>query len=168
MKKILTTVLLVAMGAGLTAADAKEEKNPFGLPSATQAYGMVLESLRVEKSEAIKINDMNGFLYHMENPDYGKALMNDFLILAAQYQYTGAQFVEVLVYRGANVNFKSRYLAWTPLMYAAWNGKKAFVSELLHCDGIDTHLTDDLGRTAEQLAQERGFDDIAELIRNHD
>ncbi|MEY3201898.1 MAG: hypothetical protein RIR70_1448 [Pseudomonadota bacterium] len=55
----------------------------------------------------------------------------------------------------------------TPLMVAAYCGNESVVPALLSADEIDQSLRDELGRDALQIAEEKNFHEIAEMIRQH-
>ncbi len=70
--------------------------------------------------------------------------------------------VQALVGAGAEVNGRSRD-GTTPLMQAAWFGSEAAV-EVLLAAGAKGDLRDERGRSASELARERGFMQVAERI----
>jgi ankyrin repeat protein len=51
---------------------------------------------------------------------------------------------------------------WSPLMYAANEGNQVVVAALLK-HGADSRRRDDQGRTASDIARERGFDTVATM-----
>ena len=53
----------------------------------------------------------------------------------------------------------------TPLHVAVWNGYKDIVELLLKQPGIDTQIRNKNGKTALDLAQEKNFTDIIEMLR---
>lgn len=64
---------------------------------------------------------------------------------------------------GAALNAQSKD-GWTPLHRAASNGKTAAVGSLLEL-GADASLRNKKGKIALELAVEKGFHDIAQLLR---
>lgn len=71
--------------------------------------------------------------------------------------------VQVLLVHGANVNLPGRF-GWTPLMTAVLRGD-AEVARLLLRNGADASVKDDHGHTAWHYAQERGEQDVIEILR---
>jgi len=67
-----------------------------------------------------------------------------------------------LIAAGADPNAKQRH-GWTPLHGAAHSGDRAVVEALLAA-GADRSLTNDEGRTAADIARERGHADLAALL----
>lgn len=55
---------------------------------------------------------------------------------------------------------------WTALMWASWLGRMECAEVLLNA-GADGHLCDESGRSAWELAGERGWDDISALLEVH-
>jgi ankyrin repeat protein len=75
-----------------------------------------------------------------------------------------AAIVRMLLAAGAEVNQKARD-GTTPLMQATWFGSEHVIPVLLGC-GADPNLGDNRGRNACQLAKERGFSNICQLLES--
>jgi ankyrin repeat protein len=73
-----------------------------------------------------------------------------------------ADCVRLLLRHGAELNAIDQS-GGTPLMHAAWFGCVTSVEILLHA-GANAQMTDHRGRSAQQLAQERGHAAIAKLL----
>jgi hypothetical protein len=76
---------------------------------------------------------------------------------------------ELLEHTGINVNH-TNFLGWTPLLEAIVlndGGKKQqeIVSLLLE-NGANPHMTDKYGKTPLELAEEKGYREIAQLLRD--
>jgi ankyrin repeat protein len=72
--------------------------------------------------------------------------------------------IRLLVKKGALINERT-YIGITPLMNAAWFGNAEGVVELLWL-GADSSLRDNTGKTAAILAFERGYENLAGMIRD--
>lgn len=70
--------------------------------------------------------------------------------------------VELLLQCGADPD-APRGSPWSPLMYAADEGNRAIVEALLR-SGADRRRRDDHGRSASDIAKDRGFDAVARMI----
>ena len=84
------------------------------------------------------------------------------LHLAALHGRAGA--VPLLLKSGADVNGKAQ--GWTPLHRAAWGGDTATVKALL-AGGADVDVRDTNGKTAQQIALQRGHGDIAPFLGDY-
>ncbi len=73
---------------------------------------------------------------------------------------------DMLIRRGADVNVKQAG-GYTPLHSASGNGKSDLVL-LLIANGADTGARSDKGETAVTIALEKGFAEIAELVRKQE
>ena len=71
--------------------------------------------------------------------------------------------VRALIEAGADSNAQNED-GVTPLMNAAWYGCRDSVEELLRC-GADSSVCDPKGRSARELAAERGHVDIEDLLK---
>ena len=72
----------------------------------------------------------------------------------------------LLLDKGANVNAKENKDGQTPLHRAATRGH-ANIVEILLARGADTNAKDHRGRTALDLAEDRGRTEVANLLRQH-
>ena len=70
----------------------------------------------------------------------------------------------LLINSSADVDAKTKHDGWTPLHQAAWYGNKG-LAELLLSNSADVTAKDNDGKTAIMIAEERGDQDIAELLR---
>jgi uncharacterized protein len=74
------------------------------------------------------------------------------------------EIAKLLIESGADVDAAQAGESWTPLHYCAYNGDRETAELLLdHCPCLDAK--DNHGRTPAELADERGFTDLAEIIR---
>jgi ankyrin repeat protein len=71
--------------------------------------------------------------------------------------------VHILIDAGADANARDEE-GITPLMNAAWFGCYSSLQELLR-RGADPRVSDKKGRTARDLASERGYKDVMELLK---
>lgn len=76
------------------------------------------------------------------------------------------ELVALLLDSGADVNAR-QHGGYTPLHETAQNGDAALTALLLE-RGADVRVTTDDGKTAAQLAQEAGHDDLADQLRRHE
>jgi ankyrin repeat protein len=78
------------------------------------------------------------------------------------------EMVRLLLSAGAKsvINKKDYIWHYTPLHHAAEQGSKTIV-ELLLANGADVNIKNDLGKTALQISQEKGYLAIADLLRKH-
>lgn len=82
----------------------------------------------------------------------------------ANASYRGyADIMEVLLDAGANINIVNKQETKTPLMYTAENGHVEATALLLK-RGADRTLRDRYGKTAAEIARERGHAELAQLI----
>lgn len=84
---------------------------------------------------------------------------------AACAGHPGRELIELLLDSGAEVNAQ-QHGGFTPLHETAQNGDIA-LTELLLSRGADIRATTDEGKTAFQLAEEAGHDDMAALLQRH-
>ncbi|ETI31938.1 hypothetical protein L914_20328 [Phytophthora nicotianae] len=78
--------------------------------------------------------------------------------------YGTLKCAQVLIERGASINFAARLNGRTALMTAADNGKEEFVRFLLASKGVGVFLRDSNGKTALDYARTSGFAEIAGLL----
>ncbi|KAG2844429.1 hypothetical protein PC111_g1964 [Phytophthora cactorum] len=78
--------------------------------------------------------------------------------------YGTLKCAQVLIERGASINFAARLNGRTAVMVAAENGKEDFVRFLLSSKGIDVFLPDTKGKTALDYARTSGFVKIVGLL----
>lgn len=71
--------------------------------------------------------------------------------------------LRALIKAGANPNAANEE-GITPLINAAWFGCHDATRELLRC-GADQSLRDNKGKSAKDLASERGHQDVEELLK---
>ena len=90
---------------------------------------------------------------------------NTALIFAA-HTISHASITKLLIKNGADVNVQNNQDE-TPLMYAAWNGKKDIVMLLLANDA-NVDKRNQNGDTALVLAEKRGYTHIIRLLKNID
>lgn len=90
--------------------------------------------------------------------EYGRTPLH---IAAIKGYQDVAQF---LIEKGANVNARDNY-GWTPLHAAVFWGHLDITANLLEA-GANPHLADYLGKSPADLAKEKGYDEIVELIEN--
>ena len=76
--------------------------------------------------------------------------------------HSNLEVINLLLDHGANVNAKGKKKV-TPLMYAAWFGMKDAV-EVLVRRGAALNESDEAGRTALGLAEEKGHREISEFL----
>ena len=69
----------------------------------------------------------------------------------------------LLITYGGNINAQTLNHKWTPLHFAALYGQKESVELLLEYDA-DLNIKDQNGKTAEDIAREKGYDEIVGLI----
>jgi hypothetical protein len=74
------------------------------------------------------------------------------------------QCAQVLIERGANVNYISSKTGQTPLMLAAWNNQIEFVNFLLAQPKIDVFIKDFQGKNAFEYAKKKNFDQIMNIL----
>lgn len=74
--------------------------------------------------------------------------------------------VQILLEGNANPNI-SRKDDWTALMEAAQEDYADIVEALVEA-GVDAYAEDDRGRTAREIAEKRGFTEIAEILRDYE
>ena len=73
------------------------------------------------------------------------------------------EIARLLIERGADVNAAQAGEGWTPLHYCAYSGDRETADFLLSHHAKDD-VKDRKGRTAPDLATERGFTDLAEIL----
>ena len=90
--------------------------------------------------------------------------------MAAQKGHT--DIVKALLSFGADWTISMRGNGWSPLFVASWAGKAAVVTELLARQAADPatattseHLGIPAGSTALSVAELKGHDDVAALLR---
>jgi len=84
----------------------------------------------------------------------------------ANASYSGyADIMEVLLDAGANINMVNKQESKTPLMFTAENGHIE-ATVLLLKRGADRTMQDRYGKTAADIAAERGHAELAQLIRD--
>jgi ankyrin repeat protein len=92
--------------------------------------------------------------------DYGYSALH----AAAGRSDKDLKVVELLVARGAQID--AEWNGATPLHRAAWSGN-AQAAEFLISKGANVNAKDQRGRTPLAWAIEKGYDDVAELLRKH-
>ena len=92
------------------------------------------------------------------------------LIMACQQGHEGV--VRLLLKKGADWTVGMRDNGWSPLFVASWAGKAVVVAELLGRQAADPatattseHLGIPVGSTALSVAELKGHDDVAALLR---
>ena len=92
------------------------------------------------------------------------------LFMACQNGHEGV--VRLLLEKGADWTVGMRDNGWSPLFVASWAGKAAVVAELLERQAADPatattseHLGIPAGSTALSVAELKGHDDVAALLR---
>ena len=112
-------------------------------------------------------------LLGMEGVDVNQAKTDDGstpLFMACQQGHEGV--VRLLLEKGADWTIGMRDNGWSPLFVASWAGKAAVVAELLERQAADPatattseHLDIPAGSTALSVAELKGHDDVAALLR---
>jgi len=138
---------LIGKGADVD-AKTNDERTP--LHQAAQAGAAHLVEVLISKGVDVKARDKSG-----NTPLHGAA------------EAGRREVAELLIAKGADINAKATNEYWTtPLHRAAFAGHKEMV-ELLIARGADANIRDYRGRTALDLAEQRGHTEIAELLRKH-
>lgn len=88
---------------------------------------------------------------------------NGYTLLREAVEHNQAYFIRLLLEHNANPNIADKY-SDTPLMRAAGYGHEDCVRNLLRAPGIDTRLTDKLGRNAATIAKHYKHPHIADAI----
>jgi ankyrin repeat domain-containing protein 17 len=78
-----------------------------------------------------------------------------------------AGLVRLLLDHGADVDANGGWKGWTPLHWAAYDGRAEIVTLLL-ASAADVHARDQDGKPPAAIAAERGYGEIARLLRQHD
>ena len=76
------------------------------------------------------------------------------------------EVVELLVEKGADINVKDEW-DWTPLHYMAQHDYYRDMAEFLIAKGANVNAKDKWGETPLDVAQEKGYTEIVELLRKH-
>ncbi len=71
--------------------------------------------------------------------------------------------IKNLIESGADINAANEESGWTPLMYAVNEGYRRIVEYLLD-SGVDVHAIDNQGRSALDIADEKGYSLISSLL----
>jgi ankyrin repeat protein len=137
------------IGKGAT-VDAKTNDDRTPLHQAAQAGVAHLVEVLISKGVDVKARDTAGSTPLHDAAAAGRR-----------------EVAELLIAKGADINAKATNEYWTtPLHRAAFAGHKEMV-ELLIARGADANIRDYRGRTALDLAEQRGHTEIAELLRKH-
>ncbi len=117
--------------------------------------------------EAAQNNDFEAAKAMLQRGDDVNALTEDgwtALHFAASKGYR--KIIDLLIAAKINVDAAGKVYHRTALHYAAHQGQMSAVKALLDA-GADSSLCDKSGKDASQIASERGFVEIADLITNH-
>jgi ankyrin repeat protein len=81
-------------------------------------------------------------------------------------RHKGARMVQLLVKAGADPNARAAWKRWTPLHFAANDGRTAAAAELLRA-GADANVADADGQRPLDIAFDRHHLDLCDLLRRH-
>ena len=118
-------------------------------------------------NEALRVQDYNAaaILLYGYGPNYTDPYLMNALHMVAIYGAPDG-IVKIILRNIDDVNaFSSRQ--YTALMYAANRDRRNVVIELLKCETIDTTLTDPDGKTAYQIALEKGNTAVMKIFKDH-
>ena len=119
--------------------------------------------LFIEALESGNIDGVKKFIEEGINVNISRNGVTPLMIAASKGL---VEIAEVIIQAGANVN-ESGDEGWTALHKAALDQKDAAICDLLMASGINVDLKDKSGKTALQLAEEKGHRDVALCIKKH-
>ena len=129
-----------------------------------EGYTALMAAARSYQVEAVEFLVKNGANVNAQSND-GLTVLHHAVGETPYAPKRQSECLQILLTNNAIIDAQANSNA-TPLMWAAWFGCKESVNVLLE-NGASTKLTDNQNRTAEDMARQKDFIDLAKLIASY-